>query len=53
MGSNHQGLHFFTIKTTNAAGQADIWALPDKWVQGDICAKFKIKLEFEFKQDLE
>jgi hypothetical protein len=30
-----------------------MWAQPDVWVQGDMCAKFKIELEFEFEQDLE
>jgi hypothetical protein len=39
LGSNHQGLYFFTIKTTNTM------------VQADTCAEFKI--EFEFEQYLE
>jgi hypothetical protein len=46
LGSNNQGLYFLTIKTTNAVGQADMW------VQGDICAEFKIELDFDFEQDL-
>jgi hypothetical protein len=34
-------------------GHADMWAQPVTWIQGDMCAEFKIELEFEFAQDLE
>jgi hypothetical protein len=30
-----------------------MWAQPDMWIQGDMCAEFKIEPEFEFVKDLE
>jgi hypothetical protein len=52
LGSNIKEL-FFTIKTTNIVSQDDMWAQSDTWIQGDMCAKFKIEFQFEFMQDLE